>query len=301
MKNNYIICNCIIISVFFLITSCKTKKNIKESENVYVEPLNMVYVEGGKYKLKVLTSNDYKGDYEKDKITGVNLELFTDESIFEVTLSSYKISSTEITQGLYKETMGTNPSFNYVHDNHPVECVSWYDAVEFCNKLSIRDGYTPCYKIDGYNVECNFEAEGYRLPTEAEWEYAASVGVKSQGYKYSGSNVFSEVSVDSQSNNTSEVAKFKPNELGLYDMSGNVWEWCWDRYEFVWDFNIYPDFPMVNPKGIPSDKIFNDDYLRVLKGSDYLNGNRKDCRLAEEPSITYQLYGFRICQTVIPN
>ena len=136
------------------------------------------------------------------------------------------MSKTEITQAVYKAVMGKNPSY-FKGDSLPVEEVSWYAAVEFCNKLSKKAGLEPAYSIHGEDVEWNRNADGYRLPTVEEWQYAARDG---ENYKYSGSNNLDEVGwYDGNSGEkTHPVAQKAPNGYGLYDMSGNVWEWCWD-------------------------------------------------------------------------
>jgi formylglycine-generating enzyme required for sulfatase activity len=153
----------------------------------------------------------------------------------QVTLSSYSIGETEVTQGLWLAVMGTNPSYFTGDLNKPVERVSWYDYQTFISKLNAMTGLN------------------FRLPTEAEWEFAARGGLQSKGYKYAGSNILNEVSwyvensafvgVDSPDYGTHAVATKKANELGLYDMTGNVSEWVRDWYE------NYSSGSQTNPTG----------------------------------------------------
>lgn len=160
----------------------------------------------------------------------------------------FLMSETEVTQGQYKAVMGTNPSHfhNTVDaDQLPVETVSWLDAARYSNKLSTLEGLEPCYHLTGDEVQWPKKqgCRGYRLPTEAEWEYAARAGQKTE---YAGSNQVDEIAwVESNSNSqTHPVAKKRPNAWGLYDLSGNVWEWVWD-----WYGGSYESAAKENPTG----------------------------------------------------
>jgi len=146
------------------------------------------------------------------------------------------------------DTIGIRrPKDKWGRGTRPVSGVDWHDAVTYCNWLSEKEGLTPCYSGKGKLIQCDFSANGYRLPTEAEWEYAARGGPRSQGYKYAGSNNVDDVGwYDGNSGGqTHPVGQKQPNELGLYDMSGNTWEWCWDWY----DKDYYASSPASDPTG----------------------------------------------------
>jgi sulfatase modifying factor 1 len=198
----------------------------------------------------------------------------------DVTLSSFYMDKYETTQAAYQTVMGINPSNFPSVINGPVEQVSWFNAIEYCNRRSIREGLTPCYSYSTFganpnnwpsdwhteddnqiNVSCNWAVNGYRLPTEAEWEFAARGGNQSQGYTYSGSNDINSVAWHhlNSGESTHRVGTKTENELGFFDMSGNVWEWCWDISD------VYPSGSQNNPTG----PIYSYSYwgrLRVSRG-----------------------------------
>jgi len=244
---------------------------------------DMIFVKGASYKMG-------KADGDDDEMP-----------LHKVTLNSFYISRTEITVKLYREfcemtdhefpsapshsrDARTGEDWYYEHenvkdwvwkDNYPISNVSWNDAKAYCDWLS------------------DFTGRKYRLPTEAEWEYAARGGNKSKGYLYSGSNKSTDVSWYDETTDESglrAVGTKKPNELGIYDMSGNVWEWCNDYYNSTY----YSKSPKNNPQG-PSKGLF-----RVIRGGSWYYGewmSRVFTRDGPRPMEKNWNYGFRVVLT----
>ena len=227
---------------------------------------DMIAVEGGTFTMGA-TEEQGSEAYNDEKPT------------HPVTLSSYYIGKTEVTQELWEAVMGSNPSRfkdsnfndpNFKDPKLPVEQVSWNDCQTFITKLNALTG------------------KNFRLPTEAEWEFAARGGNKSKGYKYSGSNTIGDVAwYISNSNYAScPVATKAPNELGIYDMSGNVWEWCSD-----W-FGNYSSESQTNPTGPKSGSY------RVERGGGWYS-NTRYCRVSYRgnypPNYINEYLGLRLC------
>lgn len=221
----------------------------------------MVFVEGGTFAMKEVISKGL-------------LEFRAEEVVRETTVSDFYIGQVQVTQELWVAIMGEDPS-KFKGAKLPVHNLSWVRCKEFVDKLNVHTGQT------------------FRLPTEAEWEYAARGGRYSKGYFYSGSNMVEQVAwvnpIHGHIVGPHYVSLKKPNELGLYDMSGNVWEWCEDSY------GPYGANPQTNP-------IRNDGYQRILRGGGYDSGIdslRLDYRFSDFYTIVQPYYGMRLCLSKI--
>lgn len=263
--------------------------------NIYHEPL--IGVEGG-----IFTMGCTNGTGDPDETP-----------LHSVSLSDFLMSNHEVTQQEYEEVMGSNPSeFDY-GPTYPVDNVSFYDAVAFCNKRSARELYMPCYEYVNYgfdvddwpvgwntsthnNIICHFEYDGYRLPTEAEWEYAAKGGNLSHNYLYSGGNNLSLVGWfnDNSGLMTHPVCQKAFNELGLYDMSGNLWEICWDWYG-PYEASTTPVFDPHGPDN-GTGKVFRGGMWQAP--AEYARSSNRSW--APPPNIAAS-YGFRVVRSVISN
>ncbi len=235
-----------------------------------------------------------------------------DETPHSVTLTrDFSIAATEVSQALYFEVMNTRPSY-FVGSSRPVESVTWYDALAFCNALSAHDGLEPVYAIENQRLEndrivaatvsWDRDANGYRLPTEAEWEYACRAGATTALCNGDLTDPFVDPLLDQVGwyddnadvgigvPKTHSVAQKAPNALGLYDMHGNVWEWCWDTYA------DYPAGPLTDPAG---PEGADPTQPRVRRGGSWYYYAR-DCRSASRgtfwPGSADNTVGFRIAR-----
>jgi formylglycine-generating enzyme required for sulfatase activity len=230
----------------------------------------------------------------------------------QVRVSSFYMGKYEVTQKEYQAVMGTNPS-TFKGDTLPVDCMSWYDAIAYCNKRSQGEGLPPAYKIDKtrkdpnnqspydtvrWVVTWNHHAEGYRLPTEAEWEYACRAGtttpfntglnITTDQANYDGNYPYTNHRKGIYRETTTAVGSFAPNPWGLYDMHGNVYEWCWDWY------GDYSSKPQTDPAGVLSGAN------RVIRGggwSIYAKYLRSASRYRTNPMIPHYNVGFRVVRS----
>lgn len=220
---------------------------------------------------------------------------FDNKPAHEVTITKdFEISETEITQKDWKTIMsGSNPSHpSEISDSKPVQQVTFIRAIEFCNRLSEMEGYTPAYTINGESIIWNKNTDGYRLPTEAEWEYACRAD-RNTPYTLDEVKNMAWVSENS-GNRLQEVKKKQPNAWNIYDMLGNVAEWCWDYY----DADYYAKSPKEDPSG-PATSDFKD---RIKRGGSFVNG-AESCNSAYRDSFpsTNDNYNYNLGFRVVRN
>ncbi len=218
--------------------------------------------------------------------------------VHRVSVSSFYMDKYEVTQEAYREIMGKSPSREAGKTN-PVERVRWSDATKFCNARSVREGLRPCYDLK--TRVCDFDADGYRLPTEAEWEYACRA--RTQGDYYFGSDTRSLQAHAWFKGNAGRrphpVGQKRPNPFGLHDMSGNVWEWCNDWYQV----DFYEGKPAADPQGPATGR------KKVLRGGSWSH-SADSCtswtRYCDDPGfsdtcVASDDYGFRCVRKASPD
>ena len=232
-----------------------------------------------------------------------------DENLHRVEISSFYMSKYEITQDQWIIYMINNPSHHQGKgtENNPVDYVNWFSVIKYCNLRSISEKLKPCYSYEAYgvnpekwpngwdkdsemfvNLKCDWEADGYRLPTEAEWEYACRAGTDTP---YPLGNTITPVDANIDNNvindTTTAIGSYKPNNWGLYDMIGNVMEWCWDWYS-----KDYTD-TIKDPRGTENGTA------KILRGGSYgyqgvLYDLRSSARSCLKPNLKWCCMGFRV-------
>lgn len=254
----------------------------QDPETEKTQKHEMVRVKAGKF---IMGGNDVKSSSEEKPLHTVILTRDFYMSKYEVTFDEYDLFCE---QADYDKP----DDMDWGRGSRPVINVNWYDAVEYCNWLSEKEGFDPCYTFTGRDVQCDFTKNGYRLPTEAEWEYAARGGSEGKGYLYAGRDRSDSVAWhrDNAGEKTHPVGEKRPNELDLYDMSGNVWEWCWDWY------SEYSPSEQTDPVGPPSGE------RRVDRGGCWGASDiyaRVSARGMGKPDQWWGTKGFRIVRTIV--
>jgi formylglycine-generating enzyme required for sulfatase activity len=277
------------ISGFTVIATNTTGSDTKQL-TITIALVEMVQIQGGNF-----TMGSPPSEPNRD----------ADETQHEVTLTGFYMGKYLITQAQYEEVTGENPCYfttpvstETSTANRPVECVTWYDAVEFCNKLSVKEGLTPVYTITerepatGYpiidaDVTADWSANGYRLPTEAQWEYACRAGTTT-AYN-TGATITNNTGwyANNSGDRTHKVGEKPANKWGLYDMHGNVYEWCWDWYSATY----YSSSPAQNPTGPVSGGNRVDRGGSFVSSGQYLRSAYRDYF---DPSDLSGDIGFRI-------
>ena len=261
------------------------------TEDKPVPPAGMVLVQGGTFEM-----GDLYGEGSGNA-----------RPVHTVTVSSFYMGRHDVTFDEYDAFCAATGSvtlddLGWGRGKMPVINVTWFEAVSYCNWLSAREGLNPCYAVNGTDVTCDFEASGYRLPTEAEWEYAA----RARGTKVRFGNG-KEIADSAEMNFNAQVVTpfsvagsyrarstpvdaFRPNDLGLFDMAGNVWQWCWDWYDVAYYRKSAPSDPRGPASGAE----------RVLRGGAWHNPADKSRAMGRgyyNPNVRYADFGFRIVRS----
>lgn len=273
----------IFIVLLFTLILFSCEKNVTRPTDPAVVPAGMVFVPGGNFLM---------GSAEGTQMS--------------VILSPFYMAKYQVTQAEYEEMVGSLPHYLYgLGDDYPIHSINWFNAIKYCNLRSAHENLTPVYSIDGVTdfdkwahggmegeIVCDWDANGYRLPTEAEWEYAARGAANNPDYLYSGSNDLDEVGWFDGNNTTDgvkPVGQKLPNGLGIYDMSGNVWEWCWDYP------GGYEDAPQVNPSGGEGSGY------RILRGGHWGNFDTNCTVFFRHDYYDFTecySFGMRVCRSI---
>ncbi|MCH2046321.1 MAG: formylglycine-generating enzyme family protein [Saprospiraceae bacterium] len=277
------------------------QQQVKASTESTSSNLNSPYleVEGGYFRLGSHDAHAAVDEFPIKKI-----------AVPSLVVGRYEVTFTEF--DLFCESTGhpKPDDAGWGRDNRPVMNVDWYLAIQYCNWLSEKEGFTPCYAItkakaceitgfyngeEDWKVTCNWEADGYRLPTEAEWEYIARGGKKAKRSLFAGSNTIEEVGwyAENSEDMTHPVGSKQANELGAHDMSGNVWEWCWDWYAA----KAYKDIETFGPTGPETGK------LKSMRGGACDNDTGMYLRVSNrgylDPEVGYPCLGFRVVRLLL--
>ena len=285
----YLLIGVLLCTAFFI----QQLSNISAQSQATV-PDGFVQINGGTFTMGSPNNEPQRDSFETQR---------------QVTVSGFFMGRHQVTQREYEEIMGTNPS-HFRGPNLPVEQVSWFDAIEYCNRRSQHEDLTPAYTISGSGnnrtVTWNRNANGYRLPTEAEWEYACRAGTTTTFYtgnnitttqaNYNGNFPYNNNARGEYRERTTAVGSFPANAWGLFEMHGNVYEWCWD-----W-FDVYPSRAQTDPVGPASSTVGSaSSYQRVMRGGSWSGSGvflRSACRSQNPPSHRNTGIGFRLVRPI---
>jgi len=278
--------------------------SLRSSEGIIYDQKNISFCqEAGINQIKENSCYHEMVLIEKGTLTmGKENEKKDSSHVHKVIIDSFLIGKFTVIQSLWENVMGYNPS-RFRKSNHPVEKVSWYDALLFCNKLSASEGLDLCYQIDSDDdhrkapqitqVQCFWDRNGYRLPTEAEWEYAAKGADSGQFMMYAGSDSIEAVAKQRQGLKCTDPVGMKlPNNVGLFDMSGNVFEWCWDWY----DSKYYEYGTHINPRGAETGTF------KIARGGSWISSEyfcRVYARYSMFPDLSTDKIGLRLSRSII--